>query len=283
MNRILNKIFDSEEEAIKYLIDYEIIQEDSKCSQCRSIMKINYKRNSYLCTKTRCRNQKSIFKDTIFYKSNLKLNIILHIAYLYLLKMPIKGIMTSTGCSPNTITKWCLNVRQLCTDSLELEEKKIGGEGIIVEIDETKLGKRKYHRGHRVDGVWCVCGIERTGEKRSFVIPVDNRNESTMRNIIENYVYPGSTIYTDCWKAYNNPCDDLNIPHYTVNHSKYFKDPITGVHTNTVEGFNNALKIGIRPRNRNKEGIEEHIGFFLWSRRNSNNLWYAFLNALKNN
>jgi hypothetical protein len=33
---------------------------------------------------------------------------------------------------------------------------KIGSPGIVVEVDETKLGKRKYHRGHRVEGVWVV-------------------------------------------------------------------------------------------------------------------------------
>ena len=33
---------------------------------------------------------------------------------------------------------------------------QIGGIVIVVEIDESKFGKRKYHRGHKVDGVWVV-------------------------------------------------------------------------------------------------------------------------------
>jgi hypothetical protein len=38
------------------------------------------------------------------------------------------------------------------------DEEDLGGEDIIVEIDESKIGKIKYKRGHRVDGVW-VLGI----------------------------------------------------------------------------------------------------------------------------
>jgi hypothetical protein len=36
------------------------------------------------------------------------------------------------------------------------------GNPIIVEINESKFGKVKYHRGHRVEGVWVVGGVERT-------------------------------------------------------------------------------------------------------------------------
>jgi hypothetical protein len=55
---------------------------------------------------------------------------------------------------------------------------RIGGAGVIVEIDETKLGKRKYHRGHRVEGVWVLVGIERTKEKRMFAVEVERRDKN---------------------------------------------------------------------------------------------------------
>src|SRR5947207_2250924 len=44
--------------------------------------------------------------------------------------------------------------RDLVAASLDDEDCQIGGEGVIVEIDEIKMGKRKYNRGHRVEGVW---------------------------------------------------------------------------------------------------------------------------------
>ena len=37
---------------------------------------------------------------------------------------------------------------------------KIRGPGKTVQIDESKVGKRKYHRVHRVEGQWVFGGIE---------------------------------------------------------------------------------------------------------------------------
>ena len=31
-----------------------------------------------------------------------------------------------------------------------------------MKIEETKLGKRKYNRGHIVEGAWVFGGVERT-------------------------------------------------------------------------------------------------------------------------
>ena len=71
------------------------------------------------------------------------------------------------------------------------------------------------------------------------------------------------------------------MEHATVNHSKYFKDPVSGVCTNTVEGLNNGLKMKIAARNRTRDGIDGHLGEFLWRRENKGNLWTAFIEALR--
>lgn len=32
----------------------------------------------------------------------------------------------------------------------------LGGEGVVVEIDECKIGKIKFNRGRLVEGVWIL-------------------------------------------------------------------------------------------------------------------------------
>ena len=80
---------------------------------------------------------------------------------------------------------------------------QIGGEGIIVEVDESKFGKRKYHRGHRVDGVWVLGLVERTTARKMILIPVIKRDSATLTSLIFQYVKPGSIIFSDGWKGYN--------------------------------------------------------------------------------
>ena len=76
---------------------------------------------------------------------------------------------------------------------LQDNSQKIGGPHKTVEIDDSKFGKRKYHRGHRVQGQWIFGGVERsTG--RSFFVPVQNRSHATLTAINRAWVEPGTTI-----------------------------------------------------------------------------------------
>ena len=80
--------------------------------------------------------------------------------------------------SCSTIVHWCSFAREVCATILEVESQPIGGVGKIVEIDESKFGKRKYHRGRRVDGVWVFGGIERES-RRCFLVSVEDRTAAT--------------------------------------------------------------------------------------------------------
>ncbi|KAF8794273.1 hypothetical protein HNY73_002270 [Argiope bruennichi] len=56
--------------------------------------------------------------------------------------------------SARTVTD-CMNFcRGVCADACLAFDGEIGGVGKIVEIDESKYGKRKYNKGKRMEGEW---------------------------------------------------------------------------------------------------------------------------------
>lgn len=69
---------------------------------------------------------------------------------------------------------WSSFCREVLLDAFILNKTKLGGVGKIVEIDESKFGKRKYHKGKRVEGQWVFGGYERTSG-RVFMVSVEDR------------------------------------------------------------------------------------------------------------
>ena len=60
----------------------------------------------------------------------------------------------------------------------------------------------KYNRGKKVDGVWVFGGVER-GTGKCFLVVVENRTADTLLQVIRDWILPGTTIISDCWKAYD--------------------------------------------------------------------------------
>ena len=139
----------------------------------------------------------------------------------------------------------------------------------MVEIDEAKFGKRKYSRGRMVEGTWILGGIERETNNCFLVTcPENKRSEATLVPIIKAHVRPGTTIITDKWKAYVN-LDKHGYVHLDVNHSKNFVDPLTGAHTNTIEGTwthakHKALRRGGR---RTLDSLTKDLTEFMWRKQ----------------
>ena len=221
----------------------------------------------------------SVFNDTFFANARISCDKILLIAYCFLHKVQLQEMATMCKVSRQTCGQWVKFLREIITWDLDIPNMEpIGGPGIIVELDESKFGKRKYHRGHRVEGVWVFGGVERTPEHRCFAVTVENRTATTLSALIAKYLKEGTIVHTDCWKGYR-PCDfrRLRMQHRTVNHSQHFVDPDTGVHTNTIEGTWHGMKYNVPQRHKSKEYTPGHLWEFMWRRQYANQTWDRLL------
>ena len=128
---------------------------------------------------------------------------------------------------------------------------------MVVEIDESKFGKRKHHKGRRVDGCWVFGGIERE-ENKCFFQVVEDRSADTLIPIIKTFIKKGSIIHSDCWKVYSS-LEAEGQTHLTVNHSKEFVNSTTGAHTQTIESTWLAMKTSLP-----KSGTQKQLyqGYF---------------------
>lgn len=67
-----------------------------------------------------------------------------------------------------TVTDWSRFCRELINDVVE-NSTSVGRPVKIVELDESKFGKRKYNRGKRIQGQWVFGGIDRESGNCSLV------------------------------------------------------------------------------------------------------------------
>ena len=161
-------------------------------------------------------------------------------------------------------------LREICLNALKINvesESKLGGIGHIVEIDETKLGRRKYERGRLVEGVWILGMIERGNSKkyRLEICPGNKRDGATLLEIIQRHVAIGTEIHTDCWRGYNK-LEDYGYTHFTVNHSKNFVDGETGAHTQNIENSWRWLKARLTRGGVPKNELFLHFAEYIWFR-----------------
>ena len=103
---------------------------------------------------------------------------------------------------------WDSFCREVCEITLLENSEKLGGKGKVVQIDESKFGKRKYHRGHHVEGQWVFGGIEEESRK-CFLVAVEKRDEDTLLPIIQDWIEPGTIIVSGATSEY--PATHLHV------------------------------------------------------------------------
>ena len=238
----LLQICNNDDKIKQFCMKLGLLPSRVKCPCCEdtltklySISKAHSKSTSYRfqCNRKKCKstgkNQVCLNKDSIFYKSNLSMEKILVLLYCCVLKLNYHSVMqecklqaTDVTISSATIANIHSKLGKVYAASVSdhICSSAIGGPGTVVEIDEAKFGKRKYNKGRPVEGTWVLGGICReTGDM--FMEVVEKRDKATLIPIILRRVHPGTTIITDCWKAYSN-LKSHDFHHLTVNHSYNF-------------------------------------------------------------
>jgi transposase-like protein len=137
---------------------------------------------------------------------------------------------------------------------IETDTGPLGGEGKIVEADETYYGKPAVSPVKRTDGSDflkrkkarnsrpVVALVERGGRAKVFHVAVADK-ATVQRLVIEN-VHPASRLHTDESNLYKGSAD-VFASHETVKHStgEYVRGD---VHNNSAEGFFGVFKKGMK-------------------------------------
>jgi transposase-like protein len=130
----------------------------------------------------------------------------------------------------------------------EGSEPPLGGEGQVVEADETELGistKTRSRRHGRKSNLKFVSLVERGGRVRSRKITGSKYPMSVdIHAALRGDVDPASTLHTDGAKHYKQHY----LSHESVDHNKQFVRKGKGgqpVHCNSAEGFFSIFKRGL--------------------------------------
>lgn len=195
-------IFGGDAAGLAFLIDRGVLEEPLICNNCGEIDRMK-KVKSTLFRCGICRKKQSMLSGTFFGGSKLKCHKILQVVYLFLAGATHQVIGATVGTGKEAVCNWVCHIKP------------------VIVLDLASLqdeGKRKYNRGHQVEGVWVIGGVERTAERKMFAVSVNDRSAETIRDLIEAKVHPGSIIHTDCCRrpgygaSYCEPLRDLCCP-----------------------------------------------------------------------
>ena len=211
-----------------------------------------------LCKCYACQKPFTVKIGTIFEDTHAPLR--LWLQAIYLMCSSKKGISTrqlQRTLGVGLKTAWHMGHRiRLAMAPVAGGEPPLGGDGFVVEADETFVGKADGKRkapgaGGYAHKMAVLSLTERGGDIRSKRI--ENVTRAEIVKAIQENVDPASTLHTDGAQHYKGiwAVED----HESVDHSKqYVRKGKHGekVHTNTLEGYFSVFKRGL-------VGVYQHI------------------------
>lgn len=258
-NELNNKIFQDPTKAREWL-EALLWADGRACGYCGSVddsTPLATRPGYYQCNAKECRKQFTVMVGTVFERSHIPLNKWLMAAFLICASK--KGISAHQMHRMLGITyksAWFM-MHRLREAMKPTKPGPMGGEGKVIEADETYLGKRDGKPSKPdvfVSGFGWISApkiktqrkivslVERGGTARSF--QVERVDGKTIRKILHTNIDRQSTLMTDEHPVYEAPGWRFE-DHETVNHGtyEYVRGPVS---TNTVEGYFSIFKRGMK-------------------------------------
>lgn len=262
MSSLLSQKHLQDEAAAYEWVEAHLWPEGPVCPKCGSVERINKMAGKatrfglYKCYA--CRSQFRVTVGTIFEKSHVPLY--LWLQAFFLLAGSKKGISSNQlhrTLGVTLKTAWFMGHRireAMRTGSLM---PPMGGEGSVVEIDETIYGRAATHpKGRGPFGAKLsnsahknviLSLVERGGEVRSYHVAGSTVGE--VLPIVNENVAKEAAVMTDSAQLYKYRLKRF-ASHDRVDHTKKeyarYEEGRPVIHTNTVEGYFSVFKRGMR-------------------------------------
>lgn len=234
---------------IIWMKQHLLLHSSMQCPSCNnncSWTKKSSTRDKYVwrCMTKECRAFKfdhSIRHGSFFAKSRISLQQWLNVIWLWSARTSQKQAVALSSVSSRTMVDVYNFFREVCGKWRELHPIQLGGNGVVVQIDESHFqAKAKHNIGrHLADKPVWVFGIVDTSHVPGigYMEIVEHRDKQTLHPIIQRVCRPGTVVYSDGWAAYNDIQQQLGFLHQVVNHQLHFVDPQSGVHTQAIESY----------------------------------------------
>ncbi|KRH93787.1 putative transposable element, partial [Pseudoloma neurophilia] len=159
----------------------------------------------FRCRRRACRpvQRISLYKNTIFDATKLPISQTLEILWQFSCRRSNSDTAEPLNVSSETIKYFLKLFQASLSFFIDTNSNKIGGDGIIVHVDETVITTRKYGRGrHRPSNSVSVIGGVDIHSRKVFLKFHTSRSRSDLYYFLGNFIERGSIIHTDCLGSY---------------------------------------------------------------------------------
>ena len=278
---------DNELGLLAMLQETGVIAKEQQCKFCGGKMHFHKQGNTWywICTRrvngAKCNRGKFAVRDgTFFGNSHLPIDTIVWIVWHFLHNLSENQCKQYTNIGKSnkkTLVNWYAKCREVCGTWIWANQPKLGGFGKIVEMDESHFaGAPKYGKGRNLgEDPWkhwnkWVFGLTLRGSLECVLQSVDkSRSRAVLLPVINDNCADGTIFCSDGWKVYVKLSENVDLAdtmNFAVNHTKNYVDPITGAHTQTIEGLWRHCKqflpsYGLKPRD-----LDSYLSAFMWFR-----------------